>query len=252
MGAPHIVPHREFTPAEHHTWTLLYSRQFPLRDRQIVPEFSEGIRALGFTAERIPDLHDVNRRLRALTGFAGVPVEGFEEPHSFYEMLARREFPIGYFIRDPKDLGYTPAPDVFHDLYGHLPFLTDRRYADFCQDLGRRTMKFADDAELLRQWERLFWYGVEFPLLDTSEGRRIFGAGIASSFNECAYALSGEPNVLAFDVEAVRRQDFEIDRMQESVFLLQSREELYGCLDAFERGCGPLGEALRSEGTLRG
>ena len=229
------VPMREFSPEEHHTWSLLFGRQAPLRGRQIHPLFSEGIELLGFTEQRIPDLREVNRRLKALTGFEGVPVQGFEEPHSFYEMMANGEFPVGYFIRDPKDLGYTPAPDVFHDLYGHLPFLTDRDYAAFCRELGRRSMRVKQDPARLRQWERLFWFGAEFPLVRTPEGTRIFGAGIASSFNECAYALSDEPEVLPFGVEAIRNQEFEIDRMQERIFLLERPEQLYGCLDEFER-----------------
>jgi phenylalanine-4-hydroxylase len=235
--SPHVVPYRDFSPDEHRTWQILFERQARLRDRQLVPEFSEGLRALGFTAGRIPDLREVNRRLAALTGFRGVPVEGFEEPHSFYAMLARREFPIGYFIRDPKDLGYTPAPDVFHDLYGHLPFLANPIYADFCHEFGCRTMKFVGDPERLREWERLFWFGVEFPLLETAAGRRIFGAGIASSFDECAYALGDRPETLPFDPEMIRREEFEIDRMQSRLFVLESREQLYGCLGVFEAGC---------------
>jgi phenylalanine-4-hydroxylase len=237
MAAPHLVGWREFSPGEHHTWRLLFERQLPKRREQIAGLFSEGIEALGFTADRIPDLQAVNRKLIALTGFRGVPVAGFEEPESFYEMLSRREFPIGYFIRDPRDLGYTPAPDVFHDMYGHLPFLTDPAYAAFCQDLGRRTMKCAGRPELLRQWERLFWFGAEFPLVKTAGGIRIFGAGIASSFSECAYALGGAPNVLPFDLETIRRQEFDITKMQDQLFLLESPAQLYGCLDEFERGC---------------
>lgn len=236
MAAPHLVKQRNFTPEEHHTWKLLFERQAPKRREQIVELFSRGVETLGFTPDRIPDLNEVNRRLSALTGFRGVPVEGFEEPESFYEMLSRREFPVGYFIRDPKDLGYTPAPDVFHDLYGHLPFLIDEDYANFCQDLGLRTMKFAGKPEL-RQWERLFWFGAEFPLVNTPEGTRIFGAGIASSYNECAYALSEEPEVIPFDLEKIRHQEFDITVMQEKIFLLDSPEQLYGCLDEFEAGC---------------
>lgn len=232
---PARVPFRDFTPAEHNTWKLLFGRQAPLRSRQIHSLFDEGIARLGFGLERIPDLREVNRRLKALTGFTGVPVRGFEEPHSFYEMLANREFPIGYFIRDPADLGYTPAPDVFHDLYGHLPFLTDPAYAAFCEELGRRSMRVKHDPEKLRQWERLFWFGAEFPLVRTPSGILIFGAGIASSFDECAYALSGKPELVPFGIEAVRTQEFEIDRMQDKLFLLESPEQLYGCLSEFER-----------------
>lgn len=234
MALPHFVPLREFSPDEHHTWKLLFERQAKLRDRQIVNIFSEGIDKLGLTPDRIPNLEEVNRRLKVHTGFEGVAVEGFEEPHSFYELLAHRKFPIGYFIRDPKDLGYTPAPDIFHDLYGHLPFLANKRYADFSADFGRRTMKFAGNPEVLRQWERLYWFGVEFPLIETREGRRIFGAGIASSFDECAYALSHQPEVLPFDPEVIRHQEFDITRIQDKLFLLQNVEQLYDCLDSFE------------------
>lgn len=235
MAAPHLVQFRDFSPEEHKTWQLLFERQRPKRDEQIFGLFSRGVESLGFTADRIPDLTEVNKKLSALTGFRGVPVEGFEAPESFYEMLARREFPIGYFIRDPKDLGYTPAPDVFHDLYGHLPFLIDRDYARFCQDLGRRAMKHAGDPERFRQWERLFWFGVEFPLVKTEAGTKIFGAGIASSFDECAYALGDEPEVIPFDIEVIRHLEFDISRIQERIFLLESPQQLYGCLDAFER-----------------
>jgi phenylalanine-4-hydroxylase len=231
------VPFRTFSPEEHRTWGLLFREQAKKRDEQIWYPFSDGIRALDFTEAGIPDLHEVNRRLRALTGFEGVPVEGFEEPESFYEMLAERAFPIGYFIRDPKDLGYTPAPDIFHDLYGHLPFLVNKEYADFCQEIGRRTVKFRNDPEFLRQWERLFWFTIEFGLLETPQGRRIFGGGIASSINECAYSLSDRPEVLPFDLETIRQQEFDISIMQPRIFLLKSPEQLYGCLDAFEAGC---------------
>jgi len=237
MAAPHLVRLRDFTPEEHNTWKILFERQAPKRAEQLVELFSVGIQTLGLSSDRIPDLTEVNRKLSSLTGFRGVPVEGFEEPESFYEMLARREFPIGYFIRDPKDLGYTPAPDVFHDLYGHLPFLIDPAYATFCEALGKRTMKVAHKPELLRQWERLFWYGAEFPLVKTPKGIRIFGAGIASSFDECAYALSDKPEVLPFDIETIRHLEFDISKIQEKIFLLDSPEQLYSCLDAFEKGC---------------
>lgn len=237
MALAKRVPLRDFSPEEHNTWKLLFEKQEEKRDVQIHPLFSQGIHALGFTKERIPNLQEVNRKLHKLTGFVGVAVEGFEDPLSFYEMLSQREFPIGYFIRDPKDLGYTPAPDVFHDLYGHLPFLADRKYADFCQDFGRRTMKFASSPELLRQWERLFWFGVEFPLIKQEKGVKIFGAGIASSYSECAYSLSEAPKVRPFDFEVIRNLEFEIDRMQEEIFLLENEAQLSGCLDAFEKGC---------------
>ena len=226
---------RKYSSLDHDTWRSLFERQAEKRDRQIHPLISRGIERLGLTPERVPDLEEVNRRLEPLTGFRGVPVEGLEKDAHFFEMLSERRFPIGNFIRDPSDLSYTPAPDVFHDLYGHLPFLADIRYADFCAGLGRRALKHRAVPDAERQFSRLFWFAIEFGLIRTEVGMRIFGAGIASSIAECGYALGGEPLLRPFDLDAIRKQDFRIDDFQRLLFVLESEEELYGCLDEFER-----------------
>ena len=186
---------KEFTDSEHQTWKSLFERQAPLRAHQLVDEFNEGLHYLAMESASVPDLKRINRLLKKKTGFSGVPVTGHEDPRSFFPMLADRKFPIGNFIRDAKDLNYTPAPDVFHDVYGHLPFLADTAYANFCADLGAKASPFINQPDRLRQWERFFWFLLEFALLETptagaSKTRKIFGAGIASSFGECAYALS--------------------------------------------------------------
>jgi phenylalanine-4-hydroxylase len=226
---------RDFTPEEHLTWRMLYNHQAVKRDRQLIGIFSEGLRTLGMTAERVPPLDDVNARLRKATGFEGVPVEGLEEDASFFEMLESRLFPIGNFIRDRRDLSYTPAPDVFHDLYGHLPFLADPEYADFCAELGRVATRHRDRPEMLTQFSRLFWFTIEFGLVNTPEGRRIFGAGIASSIGECEYALSSEPKVKPFDIDQIRNQVFKIDEFQQELYLIDTPRQLYECLPEFER-----------------
>jgi len=226
---------RTFTEPEHDTWRRLYARLERCRREQAHPLFAEGLAALGIDGARIPDLAVVNARLSALTGFRGVPVAGLEDGQSFFAMLARREFPIGAFIRDAKDLAYTPAPDVFHDMYGHLPLFADRAYADFCQHFGAVATRYATTPERLRELERVFWFGVEFPLVETPRGRRIFGGGILSSLSESDYALSSGPEVLPFDVAIVRRQEYRIDEIQRRLFVADRPEALYGCLAAFER-----------------
>ena len=222
-----------FSAAEHDVWTRLYQPLAMSRRDQAHPTFAAGLTALAISAERIPDLVSVNQRLAALTGFRGVYAPGLLEAKDFFAGLARREFPIGRFIRDARDLTYTPAPDVFHDLYGHLPFLADRDYADFCQKFGAAAMHYFDDSVRLRQFETLFWFGVEFPLIETPRGRRIFGGGILSSKAECDYALSPTPTVLPFDVDAIRHTPYRIDQMQAVLFLLKEPAELYGCLPRF-------------------
>lgn len=238
MHNPQVQEFKNFSAQEHATWKDLFSRQAPKRKEQIVELFDRGIHELGMTEERIPNLDQINQYLKPRTHFIGVAVTGFEDPKSFFPMLARGEFPVGNFIRDQRDINYTPAPDVFHDLYGHLPFFIDQDYAEFCRDFGRRGSKYLDDEQKLKQWDRLFWYTTEFGLLKTSKGIQIFGAGIASSYGECHYALDPlhGPEIVDFDIEVIRHQDFKIDEMQKKLFLIHDLKDLYSCLDAFERG----------------
>lgn len=230
------VPFRDFTTDEHETWNLMFNTQAKKRDRQIWSAFTQGVQTLGWEGHPgVPHIDEVNRRLEKTSGFKGVPVVGLEEDESFYAMLAEGKFPIGNFIRDRQDLSYTPAPDVFHDLYGHMPFFVHRDYAKFCRELGRNAMKVASKPEGLKQWARLFWFTIEFGLIKTAQGNRIFGAGIASSIGECDYALSDKPEIIPFSVEAIRNQDFKIDEFQRKLFILDTPEQLYGCLGEFDR-----------------
>jgi phenylalanine-4-hydroxylase len=228
-----------FTAADDRTWSQLFAGQERARGTQVHSRFAEGLAHLEVPADRVPDLEAVNRRLRKLTGFSGVWVEGHEAADSFFPMLARREFPIGAFIRDPKDLGYTPAPDVFHDLYGHLPFLAYRPYADFCQAVGEAAAPYASKPEVIKEFETYFWFSVEFSMIETPVGIRIYGAGLASSTAECDFAMGlteVKPAVLPFDVEKIRRQPYRIDVFQEILFLLESEAQLFESLHQLKRG----------------
>lgn len=229
---------RVFSPDEDDVWRMLHARLARCRVSQAHPLFVAGLERLGIDGHRTPELGAVNTRLSALTGWRGVPVVGLEDGRSFFAMLARREFPVGNFIRDAADLGYTPAPDIFHDLYGHMPFLADPDYADFCYRFGQSASTLADSPSKLLEYERLFWFGVEFPVIATPSGRRIFGGGILSSSGESDYALSDAPEVLPFDLERIRSQPYRIDIMQTRLFELDRPETLYTCLDAFERRLG--------------
>lgn len=226
----------QFTKQDHETWKELFLKQAPLRDFQIIPEFSKGLKLLEMNYDAIPDLSLVNSRLEKLTGWNGQYVDGFVEPVDFFKMLSDKKFPIGNFIRDPKDLSYTPEPDVFHDLYGHIPFYTIPEYAYFCEEFGRRALKYKNEKKAVDEFQRLFWFTVEFGLVQTLRGVRIFGAGIASSFSECAYALSEKPRVHSFDLSVMRNKDFRIDLIQEDLFLMDSPQQLYACLEQFEKG----------------
>ncbi len=217
------------------TWSSILNSHSKTRDQQVVDLFLNGIEYLSFSPQQIPDLKQVNEKLKTRGGFRGVFVAGLEDGKNFYRMLANKEFPIGNFIRSHKDLSYTPEPDIVHDLYGHMPFYTDPDYSRFCEEFGRAACQFLDQPQILRQFERFFWFTIEFGLVKTKNGMRIFGAGIASSVGECDYALSGKPEIIPFSVDAVRKQEFRIDQMQTKLFLLESPKQLYSSLDELIR-----------------
>ena len=225
---------RIFTPKEKSTWNKILKIHEDKRQNQIIDIFTDGVEKLGITSEYIPQLEEVNDTLSSLTGFKGEYVAGLEDGNSFYKMLSNRIFPIGDFVRSNVDLNYTPAPDMVHDLYGHLPFLTNTNYADFCQKFGEQTCEVFDNSEKLRMYERFFWFTIEFGLIKTSSGKRIFGAGIASSVGECEYALSESPIIHDFDVDYIINHEFRIDKMQDELFILDSTEQLYASLNELE------------------
>lgn len=229
-----IELHREtakaFGSRENETWRVLYGNLKDVRNSMSFDVFNSGLRALSIEGDAIPDIDEVNDRLQRLTGWRGVPVTGLEEGRSFYPALARKEFPIGNFIRDRDSLGYTPAPDVFHDLYGHIPFFADRNYADFCEAYGHMASRYADEPRALEMFERFFWFTIEFGLIETPQGQRIFGAGILSSYDESVYSLSTKPEVRPFSVAAICAQPFRIDEIQPRLFLLPDTKSLYNSL----------------------
>ncbi len=232
-------PPLHFTEEEHGSWAAIGALHRERRGAQMVPMFLRGLHVLGLDTQRIPSLDEVNTKLNFLTGWRGVYAKGLEKGPAFFKMLRDRKYPIAQFVRAPSELGHTPNSDVVHGLYGHLPFLANEEYADYCQRFGELACQFLDDSTRLRQLERYFWFTTEMGLVQTSEGLRILGAGIASSVSECTWALSGKPEVLPFDVEQICEQEFRTDQLQPRLFLLDAVEQLYmefPKLEAFIRG----------------
>lgn len=230
----HRQSYKNFLTRDHETWKILFNNLIENRAHMACYLFPKGIKALGLSSENIPSLEEINSRLKALTGWTGIPVEGLESGDSFYPALARREFPIGNFIRDQDSLGYTPAPDVFHDLYGHIPFYADKDYADACQKFGEMVQRHLQYPERLKMFERFFWFTFEFGLVETTEGRRIFGAGILSSRDESIYSLSSKPEIVPFSVEAIINQNYRIDQIQPKLFILNNYQQLYTSFELLE------------------
>ncbi len=212
--------------AEHDVWTTLYERQTKLLPGRACDAFLKGLDALDLHRGGIPEFARINEELTRLTGWSVVAVPGLVPDEVFFEHLANRRFPAGQFIRKPDELDYLQEPDVFHDVFGHVPMLTDPTFADYMQAYGQGGMRALGRGQL-HNLARLYWYTVEFGLLETSEGLRIYGAGIVSSRAESIFALDDpSPNRLGFDLERVMRTPYRIDDFQQAYFVIPSLKAL--------------------------
>jgi phenylalanine-4-hydroxylase len=215
-----------YTPEHHAIWSQLYERQEHLLRGRVVDEFLVGLHRLGMTSRRIPDFAELNERLHAATGWRVVAVPGLVPDDVFFTHLAAQRFPAGYWIRGADELDYIEEPDVFHDVFGHVPLLMHQDYADYMRAYGLAGLRLAQSPALSRL-ARLYWYTVEFGLMNTPRGLRIFGAGIASSHEEVLHSLQGEAAIRRpFDLVTVLRTRYEIDHLQTLYFVLDGFAQL--------------------------
>jgi len=217
---------KEYTPAQHAVWKTLYERQTRLLPGLACDAFIEGMHRLPMAADRIPDFEALSETLMKATGWQVVAVPGLVPDDVFFEHLANRRFPAGNFIRGAHELDYLEEPDVFHDVFGHVPMLMHPVIADFIQAYGQGGLR-AQKRGKLAELARVYWYTVEFGLVRQGGGTRIYGAGIASSFSESTFAVqSASPNRIGFELERVMRTHYRIDDFQESYFVLDSLDDL--------------------------
>jgi len=215
-----------YTAQEHAVWDTLFARQSRMLEGRTTQAFLRGMDVLRLSRPGIPNFEELSERLAGLTGWRVVAVPGLVPDEVFFEHLANRCFVVGRFIRKPEELDYLQEPDVFHDLFGHVPLLSDPAFADYMQAYGEgglRALKFG----ALEKLARLYWYTVEFGLIREQGALKLYGAGIVSSFGESIFALDNpSPNRIAFDLERVMRTDYRIDDYQQSYFVIDSFEEL--------------------------
>lgn len=215
-----------YTAAEHALWDRLFARQSALLPGRAVPEFIRGLEILRIDRGGIPDFRDLSERLMRATGWQVVAVPGLVPDAVFFDHLANRRFVAGRFLRSPQQIDYLEEPDVFHDVFGHVPLLADPVFADYMEAYGRGGLRAAELGGLAAL-ARLYWYTVEFGLIRTAQGLRIYGAGIVSSHAETLFALeSPSPNRIAFDMRRVMQTDYRIDDFQQSYFVIDGFETL--------------------------
>jgi len=217
----------QYTDADHDTYRRLYERQSALLAGLACDEFIAALPSLG-VKDHIPRFEEINDRLRPATGWEIVAVPGLIPEVPFFSLLAQRKFPVTDWIRTPQEYDYIVEPDVFHDLFGHVPLLFNPVFADYVQRYGQGGLK-AHQLGACEQLSRLYWYTIEFGLMVQADGLRAYGAGILSSSGELKYAVtSPQPRRIQLDLQRAMRTRYKIDSYQQTYFVIDSFEQLFG------------------------
>lgn len=226
--------HDAYTAEDHEVWGILYERR--MRELQGTGSgvFLRGAEAIGLLPDRVPELREVNERLEARTGWNAVPVNGFIPARQFFHCLAQRRFPTTVTVRPREQLDYLPEPDIFHDVFGHVPLHADPVFADFLQGFGAVAVQARTEEELT-EMARLFWFTVEFGLCREDGETKVYGSGLISSAGDAANALAPKCDRRPFSLEAVIRQPFEIDRLQDVLFVVDSFDQLFEATEEAKR-----------------
>ncbi len=233
-----------YTAEDHATWDTLFARQSKLLPGRASNAWLRGLDVLKLSKPGIPDFEELSERLMKLTGWSVVAVPGLVPDDVFFDHMANRRFVAGNFIRRPDQLDYLQEPDVFHDVFGHVPMLADPVFADYLAAYGRGGQR-ALGLDALKYLGRLYWYTVEFGLIAEPEGLRIYGSGIVSSFAETRFALDDpSPNRIALDLARVMRTEYRIDDFQQNYFVIPSFDELLRL--TVETDFAPLYEELKA------
>jgi phenylalanine-4-hydroxylase len=232
-----------YSAEEHRVWRQLFERQMKLVRGRACDEYLDGLKILEIGPDQIPQLPELSKRLHALTAWEIAPVEALISAREFFELLATRRFPAATFIRCAEELDYVTEPDIFHELFGHCPMLTNPVYADFIHDYALYVLSRSESDWPLLQ--RLFWFTVEFGLINTKKGLRAYGGGILSSISETVYSVESDLAMrVLFDPLVAFRVPYRIDRLQPVYFVIDDYQQLYQCVKS------DLGELMQRAHTL--
>ena len=219
-----------YTKDDDAVWGELFRRQMDFLPGKVAPEYLEGVAALGLNDKKTPQVKNIDARLHALTGAGAHGVPAIIPPSQFYDLLSQRKFPVATFLRRREHMDYIEEPDLFHEVFGHCPMLTNGPYADFIEGFGKRAKALGKGCS----WHmfRLFWFTVEFGMVRTGNGLRAYGAGIVSSPAEATHAMGGDALMQDFDLLTVFRTPYRIDIVQPTYFVIEGFDQLAGLLDA--------------------
>ncbi|WP_439881889.1 phenylalanine 4-monooxygenase [Pontibacter sp. MBLB2868] len=220
-----------YTEENHKVWAILFERQMKNLPGKAIPEFFEGLQLVNFKPDRIPDFAEINKRLKSLTGFEVVPAPGIVDDALFFELIANKQFPATVWIRKMEQLDYLEEPDMFHDVFGHVPLLTIPVYCEFLAKLSALALEHIDSPEIIDRLTRIYWYTIEFGLFrKPGSEARIYGAGILSSVGESKLSVSAESIKNKFSVAHILDTGYIKETFQSQYFCISSFEELLDSL----------------------
>lgn len=222
-----------YTDEQHAVWAELVRRRMAQIEQHAAPEYLDGLEFIELPYDRLPDLAAISQRLEPRTGWNTTPVSGFMPGPAFFEMLAARRFPTTTWLRGRDSLEYTPEPDIFHDVFGHVPMHAHPVFADFLAHYGRLCARISDEG-ILERIGRVFWYTVEFGLIRKDAEVKVYGSGLISSNGECSNVLHSGCEVRRFVLDEVLRTPVKVDEMHHLLFSIESFDELYETMHVLE------------------
>lgn len=233
-----VQQYSSYTVEDHGTWSILFTRQMEKIKKLAYQKFEPGLNKLGFRREYIPDFAAVNKKLWHLTGWQIYAVPGLIDNAFFFRQMFTKQFGATTWIRKREQLDYLEEPDMFHDVFGHIPLLTDQTVCDFLHGLAKIAMKHIDDEDIVEALARLYWYTIEFGLVKEKGALKIYGAGILSSIGETDYCLSKEVKRVPFHLDTILSTPYIKDKYQEQYFVLETMEQLSGACHELEKKFG--------------
>ena len=219
-----------YTPEHFNVWQILFDQQLKNLQTTVTEKYLSGLEKIHFKNNKIPDFKQTNHLLQSFTGWQITAVPGIIPDKDFFLLLSHRQFPATCWLRTMAQLKYIEEPDMFHDVFGHIPLLTDPHFCNFLFGLSQIALQHINNAQVIELMSRIYWFTVEFGLIEEAGKTKIYGAGIISSAGETEYSLSAKPQHLTFNLATVLNTDFHKDKMQDKYFIIQSFEELYECL----------------------
>jgi phenylalanine-4-hydroxylase len=235
-AAPYLIQqkYQDYTADQHAVWTELVRRRRGQLDANACREYLEGFEIIGLQEDRLPNLSAITERLKPRTGWSTTPVSGFLPAEAFFEMLAARMFPTTTWLRGRDSLEYIPEPDIFHDVFGHVPMHAHPVFADFLQHYGSVCARIKD-LDVLERLGRLLWYTVEFGLIRQDGKIKVYGSGVISSHGECTNVIEGGCEVRDFNLNEVLSTPVKVDAIHKRLFAIESFDQIYEAVQEAEK-----------------